>query len=72
VDQESEELAEGAYNFADILRLQKGDLIKAERLARESLRIREALHINMMPSDPHHYNSGRSKDLLARIKDQGN
>jgi hypothetical protein len=72
-DQEGEEVAEGAYNFADLLRLQKGDLIKAERLARESLCIREALHIDMEPSDPHHFNFGRSKDLLARIlKDQGN
>jgi tetratricopeptide (TPR) repeat protein len=40
IDQESEAVAEGAYNLADVIDKQKGDLIKAEMLARESLRIR--------------------------------
>lgn len=71
-------MAEGAYNLADIIRLQKGDLIKAEKIARESLRIREALRIKL--SEPHlvrmhryaDHKVGISKDLLARIlRDQG-
>jgi hypothetical protein len=71
-------LAEGAYNLADIIRLQKGDLIKAEKIARESLRIREALRIKL--SEPHlvrqrsdaDHKVGISKDLLTRIlRDQG-
>jgi tetratricopeptide (TPR) repeat protein len=41
MDQEGEQVAEGAYNLADVIRRQvDGDLIKAEKLARESLRIR--------------------------------
>jgi hypothetical protein len=44
IDQEHEEIAMGAYNFAHvILRLQR-DLIFAEQLARESLRIRTLLY----------------------------
>jgi hypothetical protein len=38
-DQESEAVAEGAHNLANVIYRQKGDLIKAEKLARESLRI---------------------------------
>jgi hypothetical protein len=40
MDQESEAIAMGEYNFASVLFRQNGDLIKAEELARESLRIR--------------------------------
>jgi hypothetical protein len=44
-DQEGEIMARGAYNFADIIsRQDDGDLIKAEGLAREALRIRDKLH----------------------------
>jgi tetratricopeptide (TPR) repeat protein len=39
IDQESEAVAEGAYNLANVIYRQDGDLIKAEELARESLRI---------------------------------
>jgi tetratricopeptide (TPR) repeat protein len=39
MDPESEEIAKGAYNLAHVIYEQKGDLIKAEKLARESLRI---------------------------------
>jgi hypothetical protein len=41
MDQEGEQVAECAYNLADVIfRQDDGDLIKAEGLARESLRIR--------------------------------
>jgi tetratricopeptide (TPR) repeat protein len=43
IDQESEAVAEGAYNLANVIYQQKGDLIKAEELARESLRIRSLI-----------------------------
>jgi hypothetical protein len=45
MDQEGEQVAEGAQNLADvILRQDDGDLIKAEGLAREAIRIRDNLH----------------------------
>jgi hypothetical protein len=45
MDQEGDEVADGAYNFAEIISQQyDGDLIKAEALARESLRIRTQLY----------------------------
>jgi hypothetical protein len=67
MDQESEEVAEGAYNLAGvILRQVDGDLIKAEKLARESLGIRCQLY------GPDHDRVGLSCVLLARIlHDQG-
>jgi hypothetical protein len=40
MDQKGEEMARGAHNLANAIFKQKGDLIKAEELARESLRIR--------------------------------
>jgi glutamate mutase epsilon subunit len=50
MDQEGEEVANGAFNLADvILRQGDGDLIKAEKLARESLRIRTRLHGSNYP-----------------------
>jgi tetratricopeptide (TPR) repeat protein len=44
IDQESEAVAKGAYNLANVIHRQKGDLIKAEELARESLRIRTLIY----------------------------
>jgi hypothetical protein len=44
MDQEGEKMATGAFNLADVLFKQNGDLIKAEMLARESLRIRNLIH----------------------------
>jgi hypothetical protein len=44
MDQESEAVAEGTYNLANVIFAQKGDLIKAEELARESLRIRSIIN----------------------------
>jgi tetratricopeptide (TPR) repeat protein len=44
IDQESEAVAEGAYNLANVIFQQKGDLRKAEELARESLRIRSLIN----------------------------
>jgi flagellar hook assembly protein FlgD len=54
IDQEGEEMAMGAYNLANVILKQNGDLIKAEELARESLRIR-TLH--------HDVNIGSRRDL---------
>jgi hypothetical protein len=39
-------VARGYYNLADVIAAQKGDLVKAEQLARESLRIRVKFHGN--------------------------
>jgi tetratricopeptide (TPR) repeat protein len=61
MDQEGEEVAKGAYNLADVILRQKGDLIKAEKLAREALRIRIKVHGN-----DHNY-VGICCDLLANI-----
>jgi tetratricopeptide (TPR) repeat protein len=62
MDLEGEEVAEGAYNYADvILRQDDGDLIKAEKLARESLRIRTRLY------GSNHRRIGTSCMLLGRI-----
>jgi hypothetical protein len=62
MDQEGEEVADGAFNLADvILRQDNGDLIKAEKLARESLRIRTRLH------GSHYRTVGISGALLGRI-----
>jgi hypothetical protein len=45
MDQEGTEVAMGAYNLADVIRRQEErDLIKAEKLARESLLIRTRLY----------------------------
>jgi tetratricopeptide (TPR) repeat protein len=44
IDQDSEAVAEGAYNLASVIFQQEGDLIKAEELARESLRIRTLIY----------------------------
>jgi hypothetical protein len=44
IDQESEVVAVGAHNLANVIYRLEGDLIKAEELARESLRIRTLLY----------------------------
>jgi hypothetical protein len=62
MDQEGEEVAKGAYNLADVILGQDdGDLIKAEKLARESLRIRTQLN------DSSYHRIGTSCTLLAKI-----
>jgi tetratricopeptide (TPR) repeat protein len=62
VDQQSEEVATGYYNLADVIsRQEQGDLVKAEMLVRESLRIRARIFHN---DDPH---VGASSGLLAKI-----
>jgi hypothetical protein len=43
IDQESEDVAMGAYNFAEVLYKQNSELIKAEELARKALGIRVRL-----------------------------
>jgi hypothetical protein len=67
MDQESEAVANGAFNLANIILRQKVDLIKAEELARESLRIRTLVY------GRNHETVGSSCDLLASIlMGQGN
>jgi tetratricopeptide (TPR) repeat protein len=67
LDQQSEAVANGYYDLGNVICQQEGDYIKAEKLARESLRIRSRLY------DAHHHLVGMSSDLLAYIlQDQGN
>jgi hypothetical protein len=61
LDQESEEVANGYYNLAYVIDKQEGDLVKAEMLARESLRIRTLVYGN------DHVNVGLVYGLLADI-----
>jgi hypothetical protein len=61
MDQESEAIAEGAYNLSDVIFQQNGDLIKAEELARESLRIRSLIN------DSNNQSVGRNCNHLAAI-----
>jgi hypothetical protein len=61
IDQESEAVAEGAYNLANVIFQQDGDLIKAEELARESLRIRSLIF------DSNHQSVSISCNLVANI-----
>jgi tetratricopeptide (TPR) repeat protein len=66
-DQESEVVADGTYNLANVIFKQNGDLIKAEELARESLRIR------ILINDRSNNRVELSCNLLARIlSEQGN
>jgi hypothetical protein len=67
VDQKSEAVAVGYYNLGMVICKQEGDLVRAEMLVSESLRIRAQLH----GSDHHHM--GESIGLLASIfRKQGN
>jgi tetratricopeptide (TPR) repeat protein len=60
-------VAKGYYNLADVIHQLKGDLVKAEMLARDSLRIRTRIDSNV------NINVGLSCSLLARIlMSQGN
>lgn len=61
IDQEGEEIARCHYNLAQIILLQNGDLVRAERLARESLRIRGQLYVN------DHFYVGSCMSLLGKI-----
>jgi hypothetical protein len=61
MDQEGEEIAMGSHDLADCIFFQRGDLLKAERLAKEAIRIRS---IN---SGVNHGAVGRSSQLLANI-----
>jgi hypothetical protein len=61
IDQETEVVATGAFNLANVIHIQKKDLIKAEELARESLRIRTLVYGN------NHIGIDICCDLLARI-----
>jgi hypothetical protein len=61
INLENEALATGAYDLADVLFRQNENLIIAEKLARESLRIRSLI------IDSNHHSVGRSCNLLAGI-----
>jgi tetratricopeptide (TPR) repeat protein len=61
MNQEGEEVAMGAYNFANIILRQLGDLVKAEELAREALRIRTLIF------DSNNQEVGYSCNLLADV-----
>jgi hypothetical protein len=65
VDEDSKEVAEGYYYLASVICKQKGDQIKAEKLAREAYRIQLHLH------DQHHV--GYCANVVANIlMEQGN
>jgi tetratricopeptide (TPR) repeat protein len=67
LDQQSEAVANGYYDLGNVINQQEGDLVKAEKLVRESLRIRSRLY------DAHHDLIGMSSSLLARVlQAQGN
>jgi hypothetical protein len=61
IDQESEAVATGAFNLADVIYRQEGDLIKAEEVARGSLRITSLIN------DSNQQDVGRTCNLLASI-----
>jgi tetratricopeptide (TPR) repeat protein len=61
LDQVSKEVATGYHNLANVINEQKGDFVKAEMLARESLRIRTRIYGN------DHVNVGLSCHLLGGI-----
>jgi hypothetical protein len=61
IDQEIEEVAIGAFYLANVIYKQEGDLIKAEELAIESLRIRTLVYGN------NHIDIDMCCDLLAGI-----
>jgi tetratricopeptide (TPR) repeat protein len=67
LDQKSEEVAYGYLSLADVIYKQEGDLVKAEMLAREALRIRTRLY------GKDHNNVGVCCNLLGGILlSQGN
>jgi tetratricopeptide (TPR) repeat protein len=61
VDQQSADVADGYYNLATVIGNQEEDLVRAEMLARESLRIRTLIFHNDHPRE------GSSSSLLANI-----
>jgi tetratricopeptide (TPR) repeat protein len=61
LDQQSEAVAKGYHGLGRVIYKQKGDLVKAEKLARESLRIWTRLY------GGDHAHVGVSSSLLARI-----
>jgi hypothetical protein len=61
VNQLSEELVNGYFDLANVICMLKGDLVKAEKLVRESLHIRSGLFAKDLP------NIGISSDILGHI-----
>jgi hypothetical protein len=66
IDQNSEVVARGAHNLANVILRQEGDTIKAEELARKSIRINTLIY---GPDGSNTDNNAVhvSNDLLARI-----
>jgi tetratricopeptide (TPR) repeat protein len=60
MDQNSEVMALGSYNLANIIYQQDGDFMKAENLARDAVRIRTLI-------DSKNHNVGISCDLLGNL-----
>jgi hypothetical protein len=60
LDQQSEAVARGYYDLAKVITAQRGDIVKAEKLARESLRI--GVLINSKS-----YFAGNAAGLLASV-----
>jgi hypothetical protein len=63
-DQQSHAVADGYLNLAKVIHQQEGDLVKAETLARESLRIMSQLYRHLQSA---HESLLGSTNLLARI-----
>jgi tetratricopeptide (TPR) repeat protein len=61
LDQQSEAVAKGCHDLGSVINQQKGDYLKAEKLVRESLRIRSRLY------DAHHQLVGISISTLAGV-----
>jgi tetratricopeptide (TPR) repeat protein len=61
LDQQSEAVAKGYYDLGHVIFQQKGDLVKAEKLVRESLRIRTRLY------GGDHAHVGVSASLLTHV-----
>jgi tetratricopeptide (TPR) repeat protein len=64
--QKDTDFAQGSYNLAHVVFLQNGNLVRAEKLSREALRIRERL------DGPLNHKVGISSILLARILQKQN
>jgi hypothetical protein len=61
IHRECEEVLQGALNLAEVIYRQNGDSMKAEELARESLRIRKKVH------GCDHHSIGAACSLIGRI-----
>lgn len=63
LDQNSDQVSIGYYQLGKVIHLQNGDLVKAERLAREALRIQNLIYSSTSPGE----HAGGCMGLLADI-----